>query len=90
MLNKDINAKKFAKTALNENIEAFIIDIASFASKITIYLAGKFQILLLLTKKIAVPIKYTKFANIFSKKWAKILSKYIQINVNVIKLIDIK
>ena len=36
-----INKKKFAKTALDENIEAFVVQVASLISKIAIYPACK-------------------------------------------------
>lgn len=42
-----INKKKFIKTALNNNIKVFLINIAIFMSKITINLAQNTKITLL-------------------------------------------
>ena len=58
----------------------------SLESKITIHLAWKAQIALLLAKKITILAKNANFANIFSKKLAKVLSEYTGINKNIIKL----
>ena len=59
---------------------------ASFTSKITIYLARKAQIALLITKKVTVPAKYSDYADVFSKKSAKVLPKQTCINEYTIKL----
>ena len=50
-----IGKKKFAKAALNKNIEAIIVHMASHILKMIIYLAQKAQIALLLAKKVTAP-----------------------------------
>ena len=56
----------------------------------TIHSACQAQILLLIAKNITVSTKYTDFANIFSKKSAKVLLKRAGINKHTIKLVDDK
>ena len=85
-----INEKKFAQAALDENIEAFIVYITLLILKITIYLARKAQIALLIAKEVIVLAKYTNFGNVFSNKLAEMLPKRININEYAIKLIDDK
>ena len=63
-----IDRNKFAKAVLNENVEAFVVYMASLTSKMTIHLIWKAQIALLLSK-------YFDFAKVFSKKLAKVLLK---------------
>ena len=53
-----------------------------------IHLARKAQIALLLAKEVTVPVKYTDFADIFSKESAKVLPERTGINKHVIKLKD--
>ena len=49
--------KEFAKAALKENINAFIMNISYLRSKMTIYQVKKAQMALLLIKKVIVPTK---------------------------------
>lgn len=58
----------------------------SLRSKITIHLARKIQITLLLAKKFIILTKYLDFAYIFSKKSAEMLSEQIKINEYAIDL----
>ena len=83
-----IDKKKFAKVALDENINDFIVHVSSLSlkSKMTIYPAWKAQIASLLVEKVTVPAKYLDIANIFSKKSAKMLPEYIRINEHTIEL----
>ena len=63
---KIINKKKFAKTTLDKNVKVFIIYIISFnLSLMLIYIAQKTQIILLITKKIKILIKYLNYLDIF-------------------------
>ena len=71
---------------LNENIEAFIVYVAFFTSKMIIYLAQKTQIALLLAEKVTIPEEYSDFANIFSKKLVGVLSECMGINKKVMEL----
>ena len=63
-----INKKKFAKIAFDKNIKAFVVNVNSLVSKITIYPVGETQIALLLAKKTIVPAKYLDFADVFLEK----------------------
>ena len=75
--------KNFTKVALHENVEFFIIYMALFTSKILIHLIFKAQTWLLLVEKVIVLAKYLDFANVFSKKLAKIL-KNILVLINIL------
>ena len=70
-----IDKKEFAKAALDENIEAFVIHVSSLSlgSKMTIHPAREDQIALLLAEKVIVPAEYSDFADIFSKESAEML-----------------
>ena len=70
---------------MNENVKAFIIYIISFILKIIIHPDYKAQIALLLAKKVIIPVKYSDFADIFSKKLAEVLSKQTRVNKYAIK-----
>ena len=56
----------------------------------TIYLACKAQIALLIAEKITILAKYADFANVFLKKLAKVLLERTSINKYAIKLVDSK
>ena len=83
---KLIDQKKFAKAVLDKNIEVFVVHINSLKSKMTIHLARKTQIALLLAKKVTVPVKYLDFANVFSTESANILLEQTGGNKHAIKL----
>ena len=70
-----INNKKFAKTALDKNVEPFIVHIASLISKMTIHPVHKTQIALFITKEANILSEYANSVNMFLKKSVKILSK---------------
>ena len=53
---------------------------------ILIYLAQKAEIVLLLTKKVKILIKYSNFLDIFSKEKVLILLKITGLNLYTIKL----
>lgn len=63
-----------------------MICISYLRSKILIYLACKAEMALLLAEKINVLKKYADFLDIFSKKFAIILSNYSDINKYIIDL----
>ena len=54
--------------------------------RITIYLARKAQIALLLNKKVTIPTKYFDFANVFLEKLANIHPEQTGVNEHAIKL----
>ena len=53
---------------------------------ITIYLARKAQIALLLGKKVTVSAKYSDFTNVFSEKLENVFSKHIKVSKYAIEL----
>ena len=76
-----INKKEFTKTALDENIETFIVYIIPLnLNLMLIYLAQKTQIALLVIKKIQILFEYLNFSNVFLKKKALILLEATNLN----------
>lgn len=62
-----IDRKEFAKTALDKNVEAFVVYVASLTSEMSIYPAREAQISLLRAEKITIPVEYADYANVFLK-----------------------
>ena len=85
-----IDKKEFAKVALDENIETFVLHMSSLSlgSKMTIHLAWKPQIALLLAKEVTISAKYSDFTDVFLKKSAEVLPERTGINDYAIKLED--
>ena len=67
---------------MDENIKAFVLHVSSLSlgSKMTIHPVTEAQIALLLAKKVNVPAEYSDFADVFSKKSAKVLLERTGIN----------
>lgn len=88
---KIINKKDFAKVALNEDVETFVVHIIPLClGLMIIHSARKAQMDSLFIKGVTVLIKYADFTVIFSKESVKILSESISINDYTIKLLDSK
>ena len=83
-----INNKEFAKAALNENSEIFVIYIASFNLVSRIYLDKEAQIASLLVKEVKISNKYSDFVDIFLEEKALVLPKHIKLNKHTINLED--
>ena len=83
---KLIDWKEFANTRLDKSIKAFVMHISSLKLRITIHLARKAQIALLLAKKVTRLAKYSDFADIFSEELGNILLKQTKANKHAIKL----
>ena len=81
-----INQKEFAKAALDENIEAFVMYVSSLGSRISIYLARKARLALPLTEKVTVLTKYVDFADVFLEKLINILLEQNDANKHAIEL----
>ena len=82
-----IDRKKFAKTTLNENVEAFVVHVTSLRlNSIVIHPAKKAQIALLFAKKVQIPIKYSDFLDIFLEEKALILPEATKMNQYAIEL----
>ena len=60
-----ISKNKYYKVALDKNIKVFVIYVSflNLRLKITVQLARKVQIALLLSKKVTISVKYLDFAN---------------------------
>lgn len=78
--------RKFGATTPNLGKKAFVIHVAYFKAKISIYPACKAQITLLMVEKVTIPAKYLNYLDLFSKKSVVKLSKYSNINKLVINL----
>ena len=81
-----MNKIEFIKAVLYKNINAFLVYVRSLELRMTIYLAKKTQIALMLTKKVIILVKYLDFANVFLKKLIKVLLEQIRANKHAIKL----
>ena len=71
---------------LDENIKTVVMHISFLGSKMTIYLARKAQMALLLAKKVTIPAKYLDYADIFLEKSANVLPEQTRVNEHIIKL----
>ena len=66
---KIIDKKEFAKAALDENVEAFVVYMISFnRNSILIHLAREAQIALLVIEKVQIPFEYLDFSDVSQKK----------------------
>ena len=76
--------------ALDENFETFVMYMASLnlAPTLKIYPDKAAQIAFLLTKKVKILDKYSKFANVFSEKKPLVLLERIKLNKHAINLED--
>ena len=84
-----IDWKEFAKAALDLNMEAFVMHVATVTTEpMIIHPARKTQIALLKADKASVTIliKYSDFTNVFSEKFAAELSEHTEINTHAIDL----
>ena len=76
-----IDKKEFIKTALDKNVEVFVMHMTSFSlNLILINSAQKTQMALLVSKKVQIPGKYSDFLNIFLEKKALILLETTNLN----------
>ena len=83
-----IDKKEFAKAALDENSETFVVYVASLSLVPGIHLDRKTQIASLLTKKVKILDKYSDFTNVFSGKKALVLPECTEFNEHAIDLKD--
>ena len=73
-----INKKEFAKAAMDENSETFVVHIVSL--DLGIHPNKEAQIALLLTKEVKIPNEYSDFADVFSKEKVLVLSERTNLN----------
>ena len=83
-----INKKEFAKAALDENSETFVVHVAFLSLVSGIHPDKKAQIASLLTKKVKIPNKYSEFINVFSEEKALVLPERTKLNEHAIDLED--
>lgn len=84
-----IDKKEFVKTALDENVEAFIVYMTFIVlGSMLIHLARKGQIALLLAKEVKILAEYLDFLNAFLEKKALVLPELTKLNQHIIKLQD--
>ena len=75
-----IDKKKFAKMALDEKSEAFVVHVASFNLTPEIYLNRAAQIASLLAKEVKIPDEYSDFADVFPEAKALVLPDCNKLN----------
>lgn len=84
-----IDLKKFAKIALDQKQEIFVVHITACTMEL-IKINPDYKVLItaLIANKalVTVPIEYSDFTDVFSKKSAVILSKHTKINIHAIDL----
>lgn len=86
-----INKKEFTKTALDKNVEAFVVHVLSLnLGSILIYPANKSQIVLLFVEKIGILTEYSDFFDVFSEEKSLILQELTKLNQHVINLEESK
>lgn len=86
---KIINKKGFAKVALDENFETFIVHIAALEALLLGLLINpnrEAQIVFLFNKKVTILDKYSDFIDIFLEKEALVLPDQTELNQYAIKL----
>ena len=83
-----INKKEFAKAALDEKSETFVVHITSLNLIPGIHLDKATQIAFLLTKEVQIPDKYSDFINVSSEEKALVLPEHTELNEHAIDLED--
>ena len=83
-----INKGEFAKAALDENSETFVVHVASLnlAAAPGIHPDRAAQIASLLTKEVKIPEEYSDFTDVFSEEKALVLPEQTEFNQHAIKL----
>lgn len=75
-----INEKKSVEAALNSIKEIFVIHVSSLDANTFIYLSQNTHVTLLIADKVIVLKKYLYYADVFLKKLAIEMHKYLGIN----------
>ena len=82
-----INKKKFARAALDENVEAFVVYMTSLGlNSMSIHPAREAQITSLIAEEVKFPTDYSDFSDVFSKEKALVLPEIIDLNQHAIEL----
>ena len=74
-----IKRKKFAKTALDKHIKAYVMHV-TFLLTMVIYPVRKAQIVLLVAKKVRILFEYSDFSDVFLKKKDSVLLAAANLN----------
>ena len=85
---KLINKKEFAKVALDENSETFVVHVASLSLVPGIHPDREAQIAFLLIEEVKIPNKYSDFTDVFSEEKALVLPEHTKFNEYAIDLED--
>ena len=83
-----ISKKEFAKVALDENFETFVVHIVFLNLTPGLHPNRAAQIASLLTKKVKILEEYLDFVNVFSEEKTLVLPECIRLNKYTIKLKD--
>ena len=83
-----INKNEFAKAALDEISETFVVHVVSLNLTPGIYPNKAAQIASLLAKEVRIPDKYLEFANVFSEEKSLVLLERTKLNEHAIDLKD--
>ena len=83
-----IDKKEFAKAALDENSETFVVHVASLNLVPGIHPDREAQIASLLTEEVKIPDKYSDFTDVFSEEKALVLPERTEFNEHAIDLED--
>ena len=83
-----INKKDFAKAALDEKFETFVIHMASFNLAPGIHPDREAQIVSLLIEEVKIPDEYSDFTNVFLEEKALVLPERTELNEHTINLED--
>ena len=80
-----IDRKEFAKAALDEHVEAFVVHVTSL-STMAIHPSREAQIALLVAEEVKIPTEYSDFSDVFSEEKASILPEATELNQHAIEL----
>ena len=83
-----INKKEFAKAALDEKSETFVVHVAALNLTPGIHLDRAAQIASLLAEEVRIPDEYSDFADVFLAKKALVLQERTKLNEHTIDLED--
>ena len=82
-----IDRKEFAKAALDENVEAFVVHVTSLSlNSMAMHPAREAQIASLVAEEVKIPTEYSDFSDVFLEEKASILPEATEMNQHAIKL----
>ena len=82
-----IDRKEFAKAALDEHVEAFVVHVTSLSlNSMSIHPAREAQIASLIAEEVKIPTDYSDFSDVFSEEKASVLPEITDLNQHAIEL----